>query len=245
MASAYSQQIGFAAGILVATQVNDIVPIRFGILQDASMEYRPETKKLFGQNRYAFALAQGKTEVTIKAKFAGIRGLLYNKLLFGGTVTSGSETLFVDSESHAYATSVAVTNAGTFRADEGVVDATSGNPLLAVASSPAVNQYSVSAGTYTFNAGQPAGNVLISYTYTAAQGQRTAFGNPQMGSQPFFSVVLNQPYDGRQQTWEFNRCVADRFTVPTRLDDFIINEFDMIASADPSGNLGYCSTDIS
>jgi len=244
MASAYSQQIGFAAGIMVATAVNDIVPIRFGILQDASIEYRPETKSLFGQNRYAFALAQGKTQVTIKAKFAGIRGLLYNKFMFGGTVTSGSETLFVDSESHTYATSVAVTNSSLFRADEGVTDLTTGNPLLAVASSPAVGQYSVSAGTYTFNAGQT-GTALISYTYTAAQGQRTAFGNPQMGSQPFFSVVLNQPYDGRQQTWEFNRCIADRFMVPTRLDDFIINEFDIIASADPSGNLGYCSTDIS
>lgn len=244
MTSAYSQQIGFAAGIMCATAIGDLVPIRFGILQDASMEYKPDTKRLYGQNRYAFALAQGKTDVTIKCKYAGIRGLLYNKFIFGGTVTAGSETLFVDSESHAFATSVAVTNSGTFRNDEGVTDSATGTPLLAVASAPAVGQYSQTAGTYTFNAGQ-AGTALISYTYTAAQGQRTSFGNPQMGSQPFFSVVLNQPYDGRQQTWEFNRCVADRLMIPTKLDDFIVNEFDIIASADPSGNLGYCSTDIS
>lgn len=244
MTSAYSQQIGFASGILVATAVGSIVPIRFGILQDATTEYKPETKSLFGQNRYAFALAQGKTQVTIKAKFAGIRGLLYNNLVFGGTQTVGTETLFIDSEAHAYATSVTVTNSGTFVADEGVTDLVTGTPLLAVASGPAVGQYSVSAGVYTFNASQPAGTALISYLYTASQGQTIKFGNPQMGVQPFFSVVLNQPYDGRQQTWQFNRVVADRLTIPTKLDDFIINEFDMIASADTSGNLGYCYTDI-
>src|SRR5215469_6175234 len=142
MTSAYAQQIGFASGILVATAVGDIVPIRFGILQDASLEYAPELRPLYGQNRYAIALAAGKTKITVKSKFAGIRGAMYNKLFFAGTLTS-AETKFADSESHAYATSVTVTNSATFLADMGVVDVASGVPLTAVASSPALNQYSV------------------------------------------------------------------------------------------------------
>ena len=249
MASSYSQQIGFASGILVATQVGDIVPLRFGILQDATIEYKPETKRLFGQNRYAFALAQGKTEITIKAKFAGIRGLTYNKLLFGGTVAA-TETKFADSELQTIATTVTVTNAANFISDQGVFYGLTGLPLVAVATSPAVGEYSVStAGVYTFNAsdvvaGPPAATALISYLYKTAAGSLITFGNPAMGVQPFFSVVLSQGYDGRQQTWTFNRCVADRMMVPTKLDDFIINEFDIIASADPTGNLGTVSTDL-
>lgn len=242
MTSAYAQQIGFASGILVAQQIGDLTPIRFGILQDASLEYMPELRPLYGQYRYAIALAAGKTRITVKSKFAGIRGLMYNKLFFAGTLTA-NQTIFQDSESHAFATSVTVTNSGAFIADEGAVNASTSVPYTAVASSPAVGQYSVSGGVYTFNAGET-GNVLISYTYASGAGNLITFGNPAMGTQPVFSVVLNQPYDGRQQTWTLNRCVASRLSVPTKLDDYIINEFDFEVSQDISGNLGSVSTNL-
>ena len=248
MTSSYSQQIGFAAGVLVATQVGDIVPLRFGILQDASLEYAPEVRELYGQNRYAFALADGKTKTTIKAKWAGIRAIHYNKLVFGGTLTANQSTKFVDSEVQTIATTVTVNNAANFVADEGVVYGATGLPLTAVASSPAIGQYSVNpaTGVYTFNAGDVGTGLtaLISYTWKQSSGTTIAFNNPQMGTQPFFSVVLNQPYDGRQQTWTFGRCIATRLMVPTKLDDFIINELDIIASADATGNLGTVSTDL-
>jgi hypothetical protein len=39
-----------------------------------------------------------------------------------------------------------------------------------------------------------------------------------------------------------NRCVASRLMIPTKLDDYIIKEFDFEVSQDISGNLGTVST---
>ena len=68
----------------------------------------------------------------------------------------------------------AVANAATFYADAGVVLASDGTPLEAVASSPGPMQYvppqfgQIPAGVYLFNAAQQATAVLISYSYGAA-----------------------------------------------------------------------------
>jgi hypothetical protein len=65
-----------------------------------------------------------------------------------------------------------------------------------------------------------------------------------MGTASVFQAVLAQPYDGRQQVWTFNRCTSSRLMVPTKLDDWIINEFDFEISADIGNNLGTVSTSL-
>ena len=92
--SQYAEQIGFAAGTLVGTRV-DVAgpPVRFGILQDAQLDFSADLKELYGQNRYAIALAPGKTKVEIKAKFAGIRGMLFNGFYFGEAATPATYQL--------------------------------------------------------------------------------------------------------------------------------------------------------
>ena len=68
----YSDQIGFAAGVMIGTSLtaSPATPRRFGILQDATLDFSADLKELYGQKRYAIALAPGKTKVSIKAKFA-------------------------------------------------------------------------------------------------------------------------------------------------------------------------------
>ena len=67
----------------------------------------------------------------------------------------------------------AVSNAGTFYADAGVVLASNGSPLQAVSGAPGPGQYTpplfgqIPAGLYTFNAAQQGVAVLISYSYGA------------------------------------------------------------------------------
>jgi len=98
--SQYAEQIGFAAGTLVGWRVDvlpNLAPVRFGIIQDVQLDFGADLKELYGQNRYAIALGAGKTKIEIKAKFAGIRGRLFNDLYFGTTSTA-AQILLADNE---------------------------------------------------------------------------------------------------------------------------------------------------
>ena len=238
--SQYAEQIGFAAGTLIGTRIDTAnnTPTRFGILQDVQLDFSADLKELYGQNRYAIALAPGKTKVEIKAKFAGIRGRLFNDLYFGSTSTV-TETLMADGESGTVTTgAVTVSQSAHFLADLGVTYQATGLPLTKVASAPAVGQYAVSAGVYTFNTSDNGLVVLISYTYSTSSGIQIPIPNIRMGVGPSFSVVLSQPFDGRAQTYTFNQCQAGKLSLPTKQDDFQINEMDFQVAADISGNIG-------
>jgi hypothetical protein len=242
MASTYSEQIGFGAGVLVGTRldVTPATPRRFGILQDAQIDFTGEIKELFGSRRFAEAVATGKTKVEIKAKFAGIRGSLFNDLYFGNT-TVATQTKFADSEAGTipgtpYA--ITVTNSVTWVADQGVFYAATGAQLTKVASAPATKQYSVAAGVYTFAAADTTLGVVISYTYSTSAGLVIPIANSAMGSGPSFSVILSQPFDGRQANYIFNNCRASKLALPTKGDDFTISEMDFMVAVDSSGNIG-------
>lgn len=247
--SVYGEEIGFAAGSLIATR-NDITgttPVRFGILQDVNLDFSVDLKQLFGQNRYAMAQAPGKTKVEIKAKFAGIRGSLFNDLFFGATSTA-TRTLFQENEAPTVVSHAAtVANSATFLADCGVFYKSTGLPLKQVASAPTAGQYTVAAGVYTGAAGDTnfaTGNIYISYTYSTTSGILIPISQIKMGVGPSFQVVLSQAFDGRSQVYTFNNCMASKFSLPTKQDDFEINELDIMVAADVSGNIGTISTDI-
>jgi hypothetical protein len=250
--SQYAEEIGFAAGTLIATQVglsSVVTPIKFGILQDISLDFSADLKELYGQNRYAIALAPGKTKVEIKAKFAGIKGALFNGLYFGATPTA-TQTLFAGSEAHSVPAAspftVTVANAAAFLMDEGVYYAATGLPLQQVAALTAAGQYTVNAatGVYTFYSADEGAAVYVSYTYGNTGGLYIPLTNIAMGSGPSFKVMLNQAYDGRQQTFIFNQCQASKLSFPTKQDDFTIAELDFMVSADIAGNIGSISTSL-
>jgi hypothetical protein len=246
--SQYADQIGFAAGVLVGTR-SDIVggtPIRFGILQDAQLDFSADLKELYGQNRYAIALAPGKTKVEIKAKFAGIRGGLFNGFYFGQATTPATQILFADSEPGTVAlATVTVVNGAKFLSDQGVYYASTGVPLVQVASAPTVGQYSVAAGgVYTFNVTDDAAVVNISYTYSSTSGIQIPITNVHMGVGPSFGVVLSQPFDGRQVTYEFPQCQSSKLSLPTKQDDFMISELDFMVSANIAGVIGTINTSL-
>jgi len=241
--SQYAEQVGFAAGTLIGTRVDvtGSTPVRFGLLQDAQLDFSADLKQLYGQNRYAMVMAPGKTKVELKAKFAGIRGGLFNSLYFGGT-TAATQTLFADSEAGTVPGSVAytvtVSNSATFLSDQGVFYAATGLPLTKVTTLTAVGQYTVAAGVYTFNLGDANKAIYISYTYSSTSGLQIPISNIKMGVGPSFQIVLSQPFDGRQATYTFNNCMAAKLSLPTKQDDFTINEMDFMIAADVAGNIG-------
>ena len=164
----------FGSGVLIGTPQGG-TPINFGLAQEISLNIATTTKALYGQSNFPVAIGSGTRKMTGKAKLARISGQALGNLFFGvspsagGAQTQFGETTSVPASSpYTYST----TFHSTFVSDQGVVYASSALPLKQVASSPTTGQYSVSAGVYTFAAGDAGAAVLISYTYTVTGERR-------------------------------------------------------------------------
>lgn len=161
----------FGTGQLFATPVGGGAPLRFGALQDVSVDFQGDTKELFGQYQFPLAVARGKTKVTWQANTANIDVAAYNQVFFGGTVVAGTELKQVFNEAHSVPASgqytVTVANYAEFFQDLGVYYSTTGLPLQQVGSgSEATGKYSVSAtGVYTFHSSDASAALLFNYLY--------------------------------------------------------------------------------
>ena len=234
----------FGPGFLYGTNTTaNSTPRKFGTVQDISLEFSATVKQLFGQNRFAVTLAAGQTKTAIKGKFATLNGGIFNDLFFGQTLATGSVSTAI-AETAAIPTTpyqITVVNAATFSADLGVYDITAGKALTLVASAPATGQYSVNTatGVYTFAAADTTHSVAIDYTYTvSATGGKIAIAQQMAGVTPIFKVVCNGQFQGKQATYTFNNCASEKLMLPTKMDDYVISELDIVASADGSGNIG-------
>ncbi|HUO88483.1 MAG TPA: hypothetical protein VMU08_04855 [Rhizomicrobium sp.] len=230
-------QFGFGAGVLyvVRTDIAGGAPIRFGAFQDLQLDFTGDIKELYGQNQFALDVARGKVKIEGKAKFAQISAPLANAVYFGGTITAG-QTICQYGEVVTVATTATVAHAATFASDLGVYDATTGNPYEretgGASAGLSSGQYSVdSNGTYHFAAGDAGKSVLIDYSYTAVTGWTLQSGNPLMGNTPRFSTTFQQTYGGNTVTVLMPNCVGNKFTMPTKVDDYMIEEFDFQAFA--------------
>lgn len=137
---------------------------------------------------------------------------------------------------------ITVTNSTHFVADQGVVYAATGLPLITVPSLTAAGQYTVnpSTGVYTFYSGNSNANVLISYTYTAsATGEALAITNPLIGPTSTFMATLfaTDPTTNAQFSVTLNQCVASKFSFDTNIEDFAKPDFEFQAFANAAGQV--------
>lgn len=307
-------QFGFGAGTLYGIR-NDIAngqPIRFGALQDVAIDFKGDTKSLYGQSQFALDAARGKVTISGKAKFAQITALTYANMFFGSTATTGSTLTAYDeagtvsavvnattngttaagnptlhfasvpagvavgaaisdvttpsvipagtyvlsktsttvtmsqnatgggvgaTDSINFGPSVQVTNFATYLGDLGVFYSATGVALVFVASAPSVGQYTETGGVYVFNASDAGVAMKFNYLYTSVSlGFTIAPGNPLMGNTPKFQAVFNQNYSNNATTLILYSCVADTLNFPTKLDDYVIQEFDFMAYANAAGS---------
>ena len=215
-------------------------PIKFGTLQDVSLEISGSLKELYGQNQYAEAVARGKCKIAGKAKFAQIVGKHVNDLFFGQTMTGGQKLTSLDEAQSVPASSpytITVTNSAQFVDDWGVRYSATGLPLVKVTSAPVQGQYSVSAGVYTFAAADAGAAVLISYRYTSAAGVQLNIRQQLMGFAPTFQILLNEQYAGKQANLLLYSCVAEKLAWATKNEDFLVPEFDFEAFANAGGQV--------
>ena len=233
----------FGSGVLIGTRT-DIVnatPVNFGLVQEVAIEEAATLKELYGQYQHPLAVARGTIKTTGKAKVARISGLAFASLFYGATPVAGQlATAFAEAASVPASAPYTVTpaNSASFVDDAGLIYAATGLPLVKVASAPAAGQYGLSAGVYTLSAADAGKALLVNYTYTiAVGGQRFSVANQLTGTTPTFQAQFYTTFQGQAVSLKLNACTSSKLSLQTKLEDFVIPEFDFTCFADATGTV--------
>lgn len=240
MTSVNGEQIFTAGRFFGINNVSNPTPARAYVPQDMSIDFKQSIKKLFGEKKFAVAVAAGEMEVTGKVSMGADQPRILSDLLVNGTTTN-SQILEADKEAGTIPGTpyqVTVANSSNWTTDLGVTD-TTGTVYTRVASSPAAGQYSVAAGVYTFAAANTGVNVLISYLYTAsAQGEKVTMTNQVQGPAGAFTAVMCFLYGTGQNILTLNNAIASDHGIATKLGDFAKPTFGFDCSTDNTDTLG-------
>lgn len=242
--------IQFGTGVLYGNPVagNQPVnptPFKFGVLQEVSVDFKSDLKKLFSQNQFAVATARGKVNVDIKGKLAVFNPDLLNQLYFAQTSAPGYE-LIVDGEAQTVNANAATVTHTPILTDWGVQYNSNGQQFILVTGSPAVGQYKVNltTGVYTFASADNGQIVNISYTYSVNSGSTITLGNPLMGYAPELKMLLYNKFRNKYLALQLNDVTLGNLNIPTKLEDFWIADFDGSANADITNNVGKLMMDL-
>ena len=238
---------GSGTAIVTPTGTNP-TPFNIGLLQELTVDMTQTVKELYGQNKDALAVGGGTRKWTGKAKVARFGLNVLNALFFGATMNAG-QIAEQFGEGHSVpgvsTYTVTVTNSATWTQDLGVVYAATGLPLTRVASVSAIGQYSVASGVYTFYSGDASASVLISYMYTIpSTGHNFSVPSTLLGSTINFGVnaTMIDPTTNNVLSIYMPNCVASKFTIATKLEDFVMPEFDFTIFANAAGQIFIPST---
>jgi hypothetical protein len=237
--------LNFGIGYLFGqrTDVTNVGPDNFGVLQDNSIEFSFESKELYSQLQFPIDVARGKGKVTGKAKLARIFGALYADLFFGTTLSTGENNVSVN-EAHTAAATVTVTNSTSYLGDLGVYFTSAANLRMNYTTGAlSSGSYATNnSGVYSFFSGDFGKGIAISYVYTDAGGKTITLTNNIMGYTPtwqgtFYANHNTQGASG-SMTLLLNQCVSDKLSFPTKIDGYTEMDFDYKAFSNAAGSLG-------
>lgn len=167
------------------------------------------------------------------------------------TPVSSGEDNVSENEVHTLAAStLAVTNATSFVADLGVYYAEQGNlrfTYTGTTAPSALGQYTTGVnGEYTFFTGDISAVISVSYVYADANGKTITINNHFMGYTPTFMATFYQQRNTQgstgQLTLRLNQCVSSHLTIPSKIDDYAIQDFDWQAFSNYANVVGQIST---
>ncbi len=243
--------IQFGTGVLFGnpTAGNQPVnpsPFKFGILQEVTVDFKSDLKKLFGQYQFPLATARGKVNVDIKGKLAVFDPNMLNQLYFAASAASGYELIVDGEQKTVNANAATVSNTFPVVVNWGVQYKTSGQQLILVNSNVQVGQYMVNANSnaYVFNSGDNANVVLISYTQASTAGTTITLANQLMGYAPELSMLLYNKFRNKYLALELTDVTLGSINIPSKLEDFWIADFDGSANADATNTLGKLMMDL-
>jgi hypothetical protein len=235
----------FGPGTLFGTNTAaNSTPRKFGGLQDVNLDFSFTVKELYGNYQFPLAIARGQGKIQGKSKFATINGAVLNDLFFGQSMATSNFNGVVNDEAGTVPAvttfTITVANSATWVTDLGVIDTLTGLAMVKVAAAPITGQYSCAAGIYTFAAADASKAVKISYIYTIAAGtlKQMTINNQLIGTTPLFAAAFTTVFQGKSASFILNRCTASKLTFATKLDDYVIPEFDFSCFADDSGVIG-------
>lgn len=234
----------FGPGVIIVTRTDLTTPVAFniGYANEFSLDISAPTKQLVGQNQYPIAVARGVAKVTGKAKAAVLSGQAFNAAFFGQSFTAGRDNYTFNEANTPSTTTYTVTNKTGGIVDLGVTYAATGIPLVRVASAPAVGQYSVvpATGVYTINVTDEVALLFNYSNFSAAAGQQLNVTNQLLGVTPTFQLDywtnLNQPA-AKPFAVRLFACVAEKLQIASKVEDFVLPEFDFQCFADASGRV--------
>lgn len=248
------EMFSFGAGAAIAVPTRDATgtaiavptPVTLAALQDIAVDLSVDLKTLHGAGKYPIAVGQGKGKTDIKAKTAKVSGAVLGSLFQGRTPSAGIKDAVINFAAAVpgtgpYTVTVAPPASGTFVADLGVRNAATGLVFTRVAASPGAGQYTVSAGVYTFAAGDASAAILLSYEYsaTSAAARTYELTSDLMGYTPSFALLFRQSYMGKTLTMKLYNAVSGKMAIPFKNDDFTMQDFEATAFTNEADSLGW------
>ncbi len=233
----------FGAGRpFLISNISNPTPMRFGLPQDMSLDFKRATKPIFGENMLPEDIGGGEMTVTGKVSMGELSGALFTGL-FGGSLSAGT-TEEADNEMGVVAAAtpfkITVANSATWTTDLGVKDASS-NYLSRVAAGSEVSgvSYSVAAGVYTFAAADAGVTYYISYLYTvAASGHSMTLANAPQGSTNNFTVAMVFMNNTYQNVFTLDNCISSDLSIASKNGDWTKPSYGFEAATNDNDNLG-------
>lgn len=245
-------ELAFGSGALWGERTDvtgsGIGPHQFGVLQDVTIDFDWTAKELYGQYQFPVAIGRGQAKITGKARFARILGSLFSDIFFGQPAAVGQFGIVENEADTVPATTpytITVANASAFNDDLGVTYAATGLSFTRVTTPAAAGQYSVNfaTGVYTFSSADAGAALNISYTYNVTtSGSKLTIANQLMGILPTFKATFYTTYQGKGTALRLNACASNKLSLPTKIDDWTLQELDFMAFADASNTIGYLSS---
>jgi hypothetical protein len=242
----------FGPGILwlTPTGVTAPTPVNIGFINEFSTDISFDSKDLFGQNQFPLLVARGTAKASGKMKAAVVSGQALNTVLYGGSWTAGTQydattTAATAIPTTPYQITPTVPSSGTWNQDLGVTNAATGEPLTAVAASPAAGQYSVSAGIYTFSSADHTSGISVvisfAYTWASAPGQNQTIANSLIGSTPTFQLDYKSTLYGATYYLRIFQAIGTKGSFAHKITDYMMPEYDFGFFANASQNIGLVS----
>ena len=219
-------------------------PIALGAIQDLNFSITADVKSVKGsESKMPLAQAQTAQELSGSFKYKDFSGESFSYLMFGQVMDDGQYATVLDTAGHVINNTHSVTvtppDSGSFEKDLGVFFNATLVQLERVETSPATGQYSLDedTATYTFATADESKKVNINYCYKAStQGKSLTIQNSPMGPTAYFRLdaVLNTA-DGEQIVVSILKCVASKYDIAAKMDDFTENSVDFKACQDEFG----------
>lgn len=192
--------------------------LKFGILQDVSLDLAGSTKALYGSGRFPVDVAQTEVKISGKIKHATVDGKVLATVLGGTTAASRSLEFTVTSSG------TTVVMPTPFGVDLGVIDA-SGNPMSLTSSAPGTGSYSRTAQTYTLNSADATGSSVYS-TFTTGSGFTVSVAQSNMGAAPTYELHLYESYKGEAFGVRLYAAVLPKLSLAFKNTDFVMSDLD-------------------